>query len=135
MGAISFRVDPVSPVPPYIQIANQVESALMLGLLGAGDQLPTVREVVQQAGINPNTVMKAYRHLELRGLTEARPGLGTHIRDSESIAVLAVKVRDIQKLRKELNQRILEKAQALGLSDSDVEALLQVAIMESRATE
>ncbi len=76
---ISFRLDPKSGVPPYIQVANQVRHALRLGLLDRGDQLPTVKEVVTQLAINPNTVLKAYRELEREGLVEGRAGLGTFV--------------------------------------------------------
>ena len=76
---ISFRLDAKSGVPPYIQVANQVRHALRLGLLDSGDQLPTVKEVVGQLAINPNTVLKAYRELELEGLVEGRAGVGTFV--------------------------------------------------------
>src|SRR3984957_2537892 len=74
---ISFRVDGRSGVPPYLQIVQQVRQALRMGLLDAGDQLPTVREVVAEVAVNPNTVLKAYRDLEREGLIEARAGQGT----------------------------------------------------------
>ena len=76
---ISFRVDSRSGVPPYLQIVQQVRQALRMGLLGAGDQLPTVREVVAEVAVNPNTVLKAYRDLEREGLVEARVGQGTFV--------------------------------------------------------
>ena len=61
---ISFRVDGRSGIPPYLQIVQQVRQALRMGVLGVGDQLPTVREVVAEVAVNPNTVLKAYRDLE-----------------------------------------------------------------------
>ena len=69
---IRFRVDGRSGVPPYQQIVRQVRQALRMGVLGVGDQLPSVREVVAATAINPNTVLKAYRDLEREGLVEAR---------------------------------------------------------------
>ena len=73
---IEFHLDPRSGVAPYLQIVQQVKEALRLGLLDVGDQLPTVREVVADLAINPNTVAKGYRELESerprRGA--ARPG-------------------------------------------------------------
>ena len=77
---ISFRVDARSGVPPYLQIVQQVRQALRMGVLDAGDQLPTVREVVAAVAVNPNTVLKAYRDLEREGLLEARAGQGTFVR-------------------------------------------------------
>ncbi len=69
---ISFRVAARSVVPPYLQIVQQVRQALRMGVLDAGDKLPTVREVVAATAINPNTVLKAYRDLERDGLVERR---------------------------------------------------------------
>ena len=71
---IDFHLDTRSGVSPYMQIVQQVRQALRLGLLGEGDQLPTVKEVVGRLAINPNTVLKAYRELEHAGLVAARPG-------------------------------------------------------------
>ncbi|MBO0832871.1 MAG: GntR family transcriptional regulator [Actinobacteria bacterium] len=79
-GPVAFRLDHGSGVPTYLQLVQQVEQALRLGLLGPGDQLPTVKEMVGSLAINPNTVMKAYRELEHRGLAAGRPGQGTFIK-------------------------------------------------------
>src|SRR5450759_2116767 len=79
-GSVAFRLDHGSGVPTYLQLVQQVEQALRLGLIGPGDQLPTVKDVVGALAINPNTVMKAYRELEHRGLAAGRPGQGTFIK-------------------------------------------------------
>ena len=76
---IVFTLDPGSGVPTYRQLVHQVEQALRLGYLRQGDRLPKVREVVAQLAVNPNTVLKAYRDLESKGLTVGRPGQGTFI--------------------------------------------------------
>jgi GntR family transcriptional regulator len=76
---IEFRLDSGSGLPTYLQLVQQVEHALRLGYLRVGDQLPTVRDVVALLAINPNTVLKAYRELESRGLATGRPGQGTFI--------------------------------------------------------
>ena len=76
---IEFRLDRRSGVPAYRQIIDQVRHAIHLGILQPGDQLPTVREVVKQITINPNTVHRAYRELEHLGLVEGRLGLGTFV--------------------------------------------------------
>ena len=73
---IEFHLDARSGVPPYQQLIRQVRHALRLGLLKEGDKLPTVKDVVAQIAINPNTVLKAYRQLEIEGLVEGRPGVG-----------------------------------------------------------
>jgi GntR family transcriptional regulator len=78
-SVIEFRLDPDSGVPTYLQLVQQVEHALRLGYLQPGDQLPKVRDVVTALTINPNTVLKAYRELEHKGLAAGRPGQGTFI--------------------------------------------------------
>src|SRR6202142_2154440 len=76
VSPIEFRLDPASGVPTYLQLVHQVEHALRLGYLKPGDQLPKVRDVVASLAINPNTVSKAYRELETKGLIVGRPGQG-----------------------------------------------------------
>jgi GntR family transcriptional regulator len=79
---IQFRLDRHSGVPVYRQIVDQVRQALRLGILRPGDQLPTVRAVVEQIAINPNTVHRAYLELEAQELIEGQPGRGTFVRRS-----------------------------------------------------
>src|SRR5262245_65853514 len=81
-ATIEFHLDHRSGVPPYLQLVQQVKQALRLGFLQPGDQIPTMREVVSQLAINPNTVFKAYRELERENLVESRPGLGTFVTQS-----------------------------------------------------
>src|SRR4051812_3730218 len=76
---VEFHLDGASGLSPYQQLVQQVRHALRLGLLRQGDQLPTVKDVVAQLAINPNTVLKAYRELEHDGLVAARPGVGTFV--------------------------------------------------------
>jgi GntR family transcriptional regulator len=76
---IAFRLEPGSGVPTYLQLVQQVEQALRLGYLEPGDQLPRVKDVVSSLAINPNTVLKAYRELEHKGLAAGRPGQGTFV--------------------------------------------------------
>jgi GntR family transcriptional regulator len=66
-------------VPVYRQIIDQVMGGIAAGTLLAGDQLPTVRQLAVDLAVNPNTVMRAYRELELRGIVETQQGVGTYI--------------------------------------------------------
>jgi GntR family transcriptional regulator len=115
---IEFHLDSRSGVSPYLQIVQQVRQALRLGLLHEGDQLPTVKEVVAQLAINPNTVLKAYRELEHEGLASARPGVGTFVTGSLGAESLAAH----GPLRQAL-QRWISKARRAGLDDESIEAL------------
>jgi len=74
-----FRLDLASGVPVYRQIIDQVRGGIASGSLAAGDQLPTVRQLAVDVAINPNTVLRAYRELELGGLLETHQGTGTFI--------------------------------------------------------
>jgi GntR family transcriptional regulator len=119
---IQFRLDKRSGVPAYRQIIDQVRNAIYLGILQPGDRLPTVREVVKQITINPNTVHRAYLELELQGLTEGRPGSGTYIRQSLS------EISDEQpRLLRQLEAWI-DSAQHSGLGPEAIEALIAQAI-------
>lgn len=74
-----FQLDLHSGVPVYRQIIDQVRVAIASGSLSASDQLPTVRQLAVDLAINPNTVVRAYRELELGGLLETQQGTGTFI--------------------------------------------------------
>jgi GntR family transcriptional regulator len=117
---IEFRIDQASGVAPYRQIVDQVRQALRLGLLEPGDQLPTVKVVVEQVAINPNTVLKAYRELEHEQLATGRPGVGTFITRSLADASVAAHGR----LRADL-ARWLADARDAGLDDASIEALFE----------
>ncbi|WP_066364618.1 GntR family transcriptional regulator [Herbidospora mongoliensis] len=116
---IEFHLDGRSGVSSYLQLVQQVRQAMRLGLLREGDQLPTVKEVVAQLAINPNTVLKAYRELEHEGLAAARPGVGTFITKSLTNPSL---VAAHGPLRQDL-RRWLAKARKAGLDDESIEAL------------
>ena len=78
-SALRFAIDLHSGMPVYRQLIDQVRSGVASGSLTAGDQLPTVRQLAVDLAINPNTVMRAYRELELGGLLETHQGTGTFI--------------------------------------------------------
>jgi GntR family transcriptional regulator len=115
---IEFRLDPASGVPTYLQLVQQVEHALRLGYLKPGDQLPKVRDVVASLAINPNTVLKAYRELETKGLTAGRPGQGTFIEATLSQVALP----ELTGLRRSL-LGWLATADTAGLDEDGIVAL------------
>ena len=125
---IEFRIDQRSGVAPYRQIVQQVRQALRLGTLRVDDQLPTVKEVVAQVAINPNTVLKAYRELELEGLAAGRPGVGTFVTRSLAGDSLGAHKR----LRADLHGW-LGKARASGLDDDSITALFETTLRAGRA--
>ncbi|WP_171064369.1 GntR family transcriptional regulator [Actinomadura soli] len=118
VAVIEFHLDSDSGVSPYMQLVRQVKHALRLDLLREGEQLPTVKDVVAQLAINPNTVLKAYRELEHEGLVAPRPGLGTFVTRTLAGNSLAAH----GPLRKDL-ERWLAKARLAGMDDESIEAL------------
>jgi GntR family transcriptional regulator len=126
---IQFRLDRKSGVPAYRQVVDQVRQALRLGLLRPGDRLPTVRDVVKQIAINPNTVHRAYRDLEAQGLTEGRPGSGTYIRRS-----LSRVPNEQPQLQRQL-EKWMRTARTAGLGDEAIAALVAEATESSKKEE
>ena len=117
--SIEFHLDLASGVPTFMQIVQQVEHALRLGYLSPGDQLPKVRDVVTELAINPNTVMKAYRELEMKGLVIGRPGQGTFIEATLNQVALPV----LTELRHSLVSWVTA-ADAAGLDEDGINALM-----------
>jgi GntR family transcriptional regulator len=124
-SSIEFRLDTTSGVPTYLQLVQQVEHALRLGYLNPGDQLPKVRDVVASLAINPNTVLKAYRDLEMKGLAAGRPGQGTFIQATLSQVALP----ELAGLRKTL-MGWLAAADAAGLDEDGKVALFSSALRD-----
>ena len=125
---IAFWLDPGSGVPTYLQLVHQVEQSLRLGHLNEGDRLPTVKEAVEALAINPNTVLKAYRELEHRGLAAGRPGQGTFVAGTLRRVGLAK--------QSELRERLMSWLQAAddaGLDSEGIEALFAASMREFRA--
>ncbi|MBB5805940.1 GntR family transcriptional regulator [Saccharothrix ecbatanensis] len=122
---MEFRIDRSSGLPAYLQLVRQVREALRLGWMSPGDRLPTVRDVVARSGVNANTVLKAYRELELSGLVEARQGSGTFIKAGLGSTDPAV----MEALRTRLAEWVREAREA-GLDIEDIDALVRSVLTE-----
>jgi len=112
-----LRLDLHSGVPVYRQIIDQVRGGVAAGTLAAGDQLPTVRQLAVDLAINPNTVMRAYRELELGGMLETHQGTGTFVSDKK------INRNDAERER-QLAQLAGEFAARAGAAGFTVEELL-----------
>jgi GntR family transcriptional regulator len=121
---VAFRLDAASGVPTYLQLVHQVEHALRLGYLKPGDQLPKVRDVVASLAISPNTVLKAYRELETKGLTVGLPGQGTFIEATLSQVALP----ELTALRRSLSGWLA--ADEAGLDEDGIVALSTSALRD-----
>ncbi len=117
-GGFGFALDLHTGVPVYRQIIDQVRAGVAIGALRAGDQLPTVRQLAVDLEINPNTVMRAYRELELGGLIETHQGTGTFISDKKFERKTAERER-------QLSQIAAESAARAGVAGFTVEDLIE----------
>src|SRR5215467_3592175 len=113
-----FRLDLRSGVPVYRQLIDQVRAGMASATLQAGDQLPTVRQLAVDLAINPNTVLRAYRELELGGLLETQQGTGTFITQKKPR-------RDDVERERQLNQLVGEFLARAGASGFTAEDLLK----------
>ena len=104
-------------MPVYRQIIDQVQAGIASGALTAGDQLPTVRQVAVDLAINPNTVLRGYRELEIRGVLETQQGTGTFISDRK------VKRDDVERAR-QLSQLVSEFVARAGANGFTVQELM-----------
>ncbi|MGO9583357.1 MAG: GntR family transcriptional regulator [Acidimicrobiales bacterium] len=110
-----------------MQLAQQVKQAIRMGVLDVGDKLPTVKEVVAEVAINPNTVMKAYWQLEHEGLVEGRQGVGTFVSRRPSGPPPDTQARLARSLG-----RWVQLARDEGLDDESIESLLRATLSSSR---
>jgi GntR family transcriptional regulator len=113
-----FAIDLHSGVPVYRQLIDQARSGVASGSLTAGDQLPTVRQLAVDLSINPNTVMRAYRELELGGLLETQQGTGTFIANKKLEKNSAERER-------ELSQMVGEIAARAGAAGFTLECVIE----------
>lgn len=118
--AIPFRfsLDPHSGVPVYRQLIDQVQGGIASGALPPGSQLPTVRQVAVDLEINPNTVLRAYRELEIRGVIDTQQGTGTFISDRKP-------ERNTAERERKLDQIAGEAAAKAGAAGFTIQELLE----------
>lgn len=116
--SFEFRLDGHSGVPVYRQIIDQVMAGIAAGALKPGDQLPTVRQVAVDLSINPNTVMRAYRELEIRAVLDTQQGTGTFIA-SQPVA------QDAADRRQRLDQLVNEFVARAGSAGFTIEELME----------
>jgi GntR family transcriptional regulator len=90
---VQLHISANDGVPIYLQIVNQVKYLVASGRLAAGEELPPIRVLAERLVINPNTVARAYRELEIAGIVEKRRTAGTFVSDSGSPLARRERVR------------------------------------------
>ena len=120
-------LDPRSPIPLWAQIAARIRVAVAAQEYGAGDALPSVRQLASTLRVNPATVVQAYRDLEREGFVEMRHGAGTFVRQ------LAVEQRSAERARhaRELVREMLAEAARQGVGGPDLLAALEEQVREA----
>jgi GntR family transcriptional regulator len=113
-----FRLDAHSGVPVYRQIIDQIMGGLASGALTPGDRLPTMRQLAVDLRINPNTVIRAYREMEIRGVLETQQGSGTFVAQAK------VKPDELERQRR-LNQIVSDVVARTGAAGFSLQELLE----------
>ena len=118
---MQLKLDPNQPI--YQQLMDSICQTVARGELRPGDKIPSQRELAEGARVNPNTVQRAYRELELLGLVETRRGEGTFIREEPAL---------LQHIRSQLAteavERFLKEMRALGFADSEIGQRIETAL-------
>src|SRR5579872_1445714 len=127
-AGFSFRLDQHSGVPVYRQLIDQVLAGIASASLAPGNQLPTVRQVAVDLAINPNTVLRAYRELEIRGVLDTQQGTGTFISDRK----IEPDKRERERLLEQLVGEFVARAGAGGFTVQQLIESLAERLTEKR---
>lgn len=126
MSALFRQIDPRSPIPLYVQIANRLRVAIATGDMPPGEALPSVRNLASSIRVNPATVVQAYRELEAAGVVESRQGAGTFVRELPDTRREVERRREARRLIREM----IQQASGLGVTTEDLQAAWRVELKE-----
>lgn len=118
-----FQIDPMSRVPVYEQLMEQVERFISMDVLTPGSQIPSVRQVSVQNSMNPRTTLKAYTELDARGLIQAVPGKGYFV-----CADAKEKLREKGQKKMQDLQALITELVLAGISRAEIEGCIQAAL-------
>lgn len=129
---MQIHISPRDGVPIYLQIVNQVKYLVAAGRLAPGEELPPIRSLAEELTINPNTVARAYRELELAGLVEKRRTAGTYVSDGgsplarrERMRILGERIDLLLAEARQMNVTTDEIVQLIRQRDLDMQANLK----------
>lgn len=113
-------------MPIYLQIMNYMKKQIVIGKLGPGDKIESVRDLAAELQINPNTIQRTFQELEREGIVETKRGLGRYVTNEESI---------IMRIKKEMAGQLLEHfvmgMKELGFGEKDIIMLVENAVSSS----
>ena len=106
--------------PIYEQIIDEIKRRIVRGELNPGEKLPSQRKMARKVEVNPNTIQRAYREMENMNLVETKRGLGTFIKDDNSV------IKDIsQEMANSTIEKFLEEMKSLGFEKKEILDLLE----------
>jgi GntR family transcriptional regulator len=120
------KLNPTSGIPIYIQLKEQIRHFIEVGALKQGDQLPSLRVLSEMLVINPNTVVRVYRELELEGIIEVSHGLGAFVAATKEKKIKAQRIREAQ----EEIERMMETFRKKGLTPDEIRRLMEAAFVQ-----
>jgi GntR family transcriptional regulator len=127
---MTFRLNPASGHPLYLQLMEQVRHAVETGVLQDGDLMPSIRTLAEELVISHNTVAKAYMELEHEGLLDLRHGSGAYISAPRSAKARAAKLLKAQtRVRK-----VVEDLRDDGFSGDEIRRLFEAQLIHTNAT-
>lgn len=115
-----FELDLRSRKPIYEQLVDKMKELIINEVLKPDEQLPSVRQLAQELTINPNTIQKAYRELELQGFIYSQKGKGSFVNQMD----LAKDANKMLQVKKDLEKLVLE-ALYLGISAEEIQTLVK----------
>ncbi len=124
------NIDVNSSVPVYIQIENEVRFGIASGKLKADDRLPSVRELSERIKVNPNTVAKSYRDLEVMGLVYTRQGMGVYI----AKGVVPRCREDVARMVADHLHEAIGEAKSAGYGVKDIKELVSLSLTLNTST-
>ena len=119
MNVSEFTLNFSSGVPIYRQIVQLISGKILSGALAPGDRIPSIRDVTAELNVNPNTVAKAYRELELGGLIETRRGMGCFVAETAGAKPRLARTEKRRRLD-ELYAALVTSAGMMGISEQDI---------------
>ncbi len=122
---VALTVDTRSGVPIYQQIVEQVKRSAALGVLQAGEQLPTVKQLALDLTVNPNTVARAYRDLERDGVIETAPGRGSFVKGDGAVGSTKVAANDVARAAVE---HAVRESKSMGLTRGELRAVIETVL-------
>ncbi|MCR2803814.1 GntR family transcriptional regulator [Paenibacillus soyae] len=111
--------------PIYIQIMNYMKKQIVIGKLGPGDKIESVRDLAAELQINPNTIQRTFQELEREGIVETKRGLGRYVTEEES-TIMRIK----KEMAAELLDRFVGGMKELGFTGADIVALVEDAVRD-----